>query len=917
MKHICFLMLPMLLLVGTHNQVIAQDSDIPVFDLRSYDLNNSSIELDTTWAFYWMRITQPNEVNQDQPDSLLDFTTNWANIVDSRPIGYASYHISLILGEDHQDLAIDIPDFYSSYELFINGISIAKNGIVATSKELYTPKWLPQTIPLQKFDSDTLHFVLHIANFDHSKGGPFLPLKIGSSSELFQDRYIQYGYSFILTGILVMGGLFFLGLFLFGQHEKSILYFALFCLIYSYRIIGFGSYAFHMLLPELPWILTLRLEYTSLFLSGLLFGLYTLHLYPKETYKPLIYVLSAVSIIFGLQSLLLSPMIFTQLVIPYFILLIFYLGIAFWVYFKAVLNERPGSIYSLISSAAVFLVFGYEIFVYLGYFRTSLFINFSGYLFFFFFQSLVHSYRFSSNMKSALHIAEESSKAKSQFLSTMSHEIRTPLNAVIGLSGLLSDSSLTPRQQEFTITIKKSGESLLSIINNILDFSKIESGKLELEENEFNLRESIEHVLELVAGANNKSDLEVLYKIDDNIPKFMVGDSIRLQQILTNLIANAFKFTSSGEILVSLFIEREFTDSIVIRFDISDTGIGIPEDKLHRLFQSFSQVDSSSTRKYGGTGLGLVISKRLVEAMGGEILVSSKEDEGSTFSFTTVFGRSNRGSDFATPSVLENKSIFLLDDNATNLKIIQEQLLKANVKVKTFNNPNMLISVINELDTFDFGIIDMQMPDKNGVEVAQEIRKRYSNNKLPLVLFSSIHELEDPDDKALFDQFLKKPILQTKLLNNLERLYLTDIQSQNSIPKVINPKRLFKTDFNILIAEDNIVNQTVAHRILERFGVEVDIVKNGKEAFEAEKKRGYDIIFMDMEMPVMDGLEATRKIKDKKNQHSHKPIIIAMTANSMQEDRERCFEAGMDDFVAKPITLQSIKQILIKWLDDN
>jgi signal transduction histidine kinase/CheY-like chemotaxis protein len=905
------------LLFGHREVTHAQYSNSPIVDLSSIDLSNSIFELDTTWAFYWSRLIPPTEVNNQVSDTLLNFTTNWANISGIGSIGYATYHLDVILSNNPDDLAIDIPDFYSAYRLFINGEEVARNGKVATTKEEYTPHWLPQTIPLSDISTDTLSIVIHVANFDHSKGGAYLPLTIGGSSLLLQDRYIQYGYSFILTGILFMGGLFFLGLFLFGRHDKSILYFSLFCLVYSYRIIGFGSYAFHMLMPELPWLLTLRLEYISLFLSGYLFGLYTLHLYPNETYKPLVYVLSAVSIIFGLQSLLLPPSIFTQLVVPYFILLIFYLGVAFWVYFKAVINQRPGAIYSLISSGAVFIVFGYEILVYLGYFKTSLFINFSGYLFFFFFQSLVHSFRFSNNMKTALRKAEESSKAKSQFLSTMSHEIRTPLNAVIGLSGLLSDSSLTPRQQEFSITIKKSGESLLSIINNILDFSKIESGKLELEENEFNLRETIEHVLELVAGVNSKPELEVLYEIDDEVPKYLIGDAIRLQQILTNLIANAFKFTKDGEILIKLTLEREFTDSMVLQFEVSDTGIGIPEDKLHRLFQSFTQVDSSSTRKYGGTGLGLVISKRLVEAMGGEIKVESKEDHGSTFTFTAVFGRSFREADFTIPSVLENKSVFLLDDNATNLKIIQHQLLKANLKVTTFNNPNMLLSVMNELGSYDFGIIDMQMPEKNGVEVARQIREKYSNQELPLVLFSSIHEIESPNHKSLFELFLKKPILQTQLLNNLERLYLSDVQLKNPSANSINPKHLFKTEFNVLVAEDNIVNQKVAFRILERFGISVDIVKNGKEAFEAEQDSGYDLIFMDMEMPIMDGLEATRKIKEIRNQHSHKPIIIAMTANAMQEDRERCFAAGMDDFIAKPITLQSIKQILVKWLDDN
>lgn len=919
LKHAILPFFITLISLGVENETLfAQSIQIPQLDFSATNFSESNIELDTTWAFYWQQLIPTDELENQSADTLIPFTTNWSNVPGKDAIGFASYALTIILPSYDHPLAIDLPDFYSSYQLYINGIEIASNGKVGISKEEYIPQWLPQTISLPTFESDTLQLLLHIANFDHSKGGAYLPITIGASSVLFRDRYIQYGYSFILTGILLMSGLFFLGLYLFGRHEKSILYFALFCLVYSYRIIGFGSYAFHMLLPEIPWIFTLRLEYTTLFISGLSFGLYTLRLYPKETYKPLIYVLSVLSILFALESLFLPASIFTQLVLPYFILLIFYLLIAFWVYLKAVINKRPGAIYSLISSGVVFLVFGYEILVYLGVFRSSLFIILAGYLFFFFFQSLVHSYRFSTNMKTALFKAKESSKAKSQFLSTMSHEIRTPLNAVIGLSGLLSDSSLTPRQQEFSNTIKKSGESLLSIINNILDFSKIESGKLELEETEFNLRETIELVLDVVAGANRKPTIEVLYEIDDSIPSFVIGDSTRLQQVLTNLISNAFKFTSSGDIIIKLTIEREFTDSLVLRFDVNDTGVGIPDDKLHRLFQSFSQVDSSSTRKYGGTGLGLVISKRIVEAMGGEVSVSSEENVGSKFSFTSVFDRSMRSADFRTPSVLENKQVFILDDNETNLKIIQQQLLKARLKVKTFNNPNTLISIINELGSFDFGILDMQMPDLNGVEVARKIREKYSNTELPLVLFSSIHELASHEDRTYFELFLKKPVQQTKLLNNLERLYLSEnnIQSRDNFESK-DPKRLFTTNFNVLIAEDNLVNQKVAHRVLERFGIEAHIVNNGKEALKAELESSYDLIFMDMEMPEMDGLEATKKIKKKRRHHSNKPIIIAMTANAMQEDREKCFEAGMDDFIAKPITLQSIRHVLIKWLDDK
>lgn len=325
------------------DQVQARQSSVPVLDLRSHDFNRQPIiDTDTVWAFYWNRLLTLEQAVNSEPDTLLNFTTDWASISTYNAQGYATYALKILLPEKHPALALDIPDFYSAYELYINDRLFADNGKVAPTKDEYEPHWLPLTKPLSDFRADTLTLVLHVANFDHSKGGAYLPIMLGDADKLFRDRYISYGYSFILTGILLMAGLFFLGVYLFGRREISILFFAAFCLVYSYRIIGFGSYAFHMLMPELPWIVTLRIEYATLFLSGFLFGLYTLYLYPRETSRPLIYVLSAVSILFTLESLFLSPSIFTQLVIPYFILLIFYLILAFYVYIKAVLKHNRG-----------------------------------------------------------------------------------------------------------------------------------------------------------------------------------------------------------------------------------------------------------------------------------------------------------------------------------------------------------------------------------------------------------------------------------------------------------------------------------------------------------------------------------------------------------------------------------------------
>lgn len=897
--------------------IYAQAVSTPVFDISEEDFSDhKSVQLNGKWAFYWKQLIPATTSEFPQPDTLLPFTTNWNDVKRFGSFGYATYAATIVLPDRRPSMALTIPDFYCSYELFINGTSFAKNGEVGTSKETYIPKWLTQTIPLGQLEADTLQLVLYISNFDHVKGGAYSPITLGSNEQLLKEQFLDYGYSFILTGALLMGGMFFLGLYLFGRHDNSILYFSLFCIIYSYRILGFGSYPLHFLIPGAPWILTLKLEYITLFLSGFIFGEYTLSLYPQEVPKRLIRVFSTISLTFVVISLFLSPQLFTQLVEPYFIMLLFYLLVAFWVYTVAVLNHRPGATYSLFSSGVVFVVFGYQILVYFGFLPPSLLLNFFGYIFFFFFQSLVLSYRFTNSLQTALVRAEESSLAKSQFLSTMSHEIRTPLNAVIGLSGLLYESRLSEKQREFANTIKQSGESLLGLINNILDFSKIESGKLEVESTEFSLVETVELVIDVVSSSAQKHLVELIYTIDDDVPDYVLGDSTRLQQVLTNLVANAFKFTHQGEIVVSISTQKKIGDKITLQIDVKDTGIGIPKNKMDRLFQSFSQVDASSTRRYGGTGLGLIISKRLIEAMGGTIWVTSEEDMGSTFSFTLNLGISQRTKHSTDIANLQGKTCFILDDNITNLKIMKEQLGSVGVEVSMFSTPESLLNTMNSLGDFDFGILDLQMPGINGLQIGQQIRVYWNNEQLPLVMFSSVHELDALRDKKMFDLYLKKPIQQSRFLNNIDLLFEDNHRHKMDMQLELPSSKLFRTDFSILVAEDNLINQKVILRILEQLGIHIDIANDGREVLQMTEEQHYDLIFMDMEMPIMDGLETTRRLRDRTQDNNELPIIVAMTANAMQEDKERCFAAGMNDFISKPITVESTKSILKKWLQD-
>lgn len=883
-------------------------------DLRQTDFENQApIVLDGSWEFYWNQLISPDD-SIAVPGEYRSFTRLW-NEDGLSSFGYATYFVNIYLPEHTPPLALLVPDFYSSYRLFANGKVVSENGTVATTKEHYTPQWLPLVVPIDAEHSDTLRLILQIANFDHSKGGAAVQIKIGSTNSILKTQNFQYGYAFLLTGALLMGGLFFLGLYSFGRQDKAILYFSLFCIVYSYRIIGFGIYPLHYLLPELPWILTLKLEYATLFLSGYLFGIYTLFLYPRETSKVMIYILSGISLSFLAICIFLPPWIFTHLVTPYFIILIGYIVYAVWIYTAAAINRRIGARFALASTGMVFFVFVHEMFVYFGFAESSLVLNLTGYLGFFFLQSLILSYRFATSLKIAKERAEESSKAKSQFLSTMSHEIRTPLNAVIGLSGLLSDSKLNPQQKEFSDTIKRSGESLLGIINNILDYSKIESGKLEVEEVEFNVRELIELVMELTSSVNTNDEVELVYYVEDRVPEFIIGDSTRLQQVLLNLVSNALKFTEKGEVYLHVDCTEIKGNTVTLRFDLKDTGIGIPEDKMHRLFQSFSQVDASSTRKYGGTGLGLVISKKLIEAMRGFIHVDSTLGEGTTFTFTIRAGRSNRTYDTEESVYLSGRKVFIIDDNATNLEILKLQLTKVGIQPTVFESSGELFENVSTLGSFDFGILDMQMPDADGVDIAQKIREYWNEDHLPLVLLSSIHELDNPEHRKMFNLYLTKPVKQTKLINNLERLYQTEDELIPSSVVEHPYKGFFDADISILIAEDNVVNQKVAVQILKRLGIESDVAENGSEAFEKVRDQGYDVVFMDMEMPVMDGLESTRLIRDYEHKQSlpKKTLIIAMTANALPGDREKCLQAGMDDFIAKPVTVDSTRRILNKW----
>lgn len=755
--------------------------------MRHYNFDESpSIELAGEWEFYWGKLYSTQNLEQPEIQAkgdYIEYLTRWGDLPQlqnsTHQFGFATMRLQLLWPEDQPPMSIYLPEVFSAYDMYVNGEGFEGNGEVGENKKETVHYWRPSVKSIVLKPGKNV-ILVHISNFGHHKGGMIDNMILGKSDEINFARNFRTGSTLFLAGCLLIAGAIGFTFFWFKTSDYTGLFLFLFCCAYMYRILGTEEYVIHAVNRNLPWSFTLRLEYISLYCSVAFFIYFIRNLIEPKVKVVVLHIAAAISLGLALLTTFLPTEIFTSLIDLYLVFLGLSMLVVGSIYLAKINLRHKTSFVTLAGGGFLTLVAFIKILSHFNILGDNQLIVTLGYVGFIFTQALAMTIRFGRSYRASTLAAEVAAQSKDQFLNTMSHELRTPMSAILGMADLLQSSRLDKDQKEKVGTIKRSGESLLAIIKDILNFTEAGTGKMVLENEKMSIKECLKGARDVLNSEKNE-EVEYTTYLDPKIPEYVVGDSIRLKQILIHLLSNAFKFTDKGRVELKARLEEKTKDTIVVAFEVSDTGIGMQKKTLGDIFKGFSQEQSANNRKFGGVGLGLAVVKKVVELMKGQIHVKSIPGMGTKIDFTIELGLDK------SPAI-EKES-----------------------KVKS-----------NELD------------------------------------------------------------------KNLKILY----------------------------AEDNPINQKLIGMMMKGFGLDIDIAVNGLEAWEMAKAKHYNVILMDIQMPEMDGIESTKRIIQDLEE---RPIIIAVTANATISDKKRCFEAGMNDFLTKPIKADVLKDGILKWqnLKDN
>ncbi|MDR3713412.1 MAG: ATP-binding protein [Puia sp.] len=740
-----------------------------ILDLRQADLSAGPLPLNGYWGFFWNRLLQPSDSALGHPPRYVHYPSPWKDLtINGLPVsaqGYATYTLTILLPKDRPRLAMEVPDAYCAYYLYVNGVLQSRNGRPATTEKEAIPFWASKTIALPAQGPDTLYLVLQMANFWHAKGGAYKEILIGEKDALFLRKNRYAAYDLVLAGCLFMGGLFFLGLFIFGRHDKTTLYFSLFCILYSYRMVGTDDYVLHSLFTDLNWFITIRLEYLTLSLGVALFASYTRNLFPKDAHPVVMKTMVWFCLSFSALVVFTPTLIFTRFL--HFFLGIMFVCIAYALYvdLQAARNKRSGSLYALLSTGVMLLIFLILNLHFFGFMPPAKGLLFLGYISFFFLQSLSLSHRFAHTFRQAALQAQQGLRAKSEFLSTMSHEIRTPLNAVIGMTHLLLRNKPRKDQEEDLGVLLFSANNLLSIVNNILDYNKIEEGKIGFEQIPMNLELIATNIVAGLKSTAADKGVELRLTIEGRPGRNLLGDPTRTSQVITNLVHNAIKFTREGWVHLSVRLDGLTQESAVLSVTVEDTGIGIAPEKQQMIFDRFTQADSSTSRSYGGTGLGLAITRRILELQGVTLHLRSTPGKGSLFYFTQRFPLSagkeedDSGTQLSQQKnhLLQSLSILLVEDNPLNVLVARTILENSGATVDVATNGQEALDKIGASKQYSLVLMDLHMPVMDGYKATTILRQKGFTRPIIALTASTPNEVEGQAFAAGLTDVLVKP----------------------------------------------------------------------------------------------------------------------------------------------------------------